>query len=63
MRTAISRGNKTYSGKLLKEVQKQVGFAGDKPRFNDLLQCPMSREEYAAHIKGMEESEDEGFAG
>lgn len=49
--TKLSHSVKQYGPNLLAKIQKQLRFQGDRQRFNDLLDCPMSYEEYVAYLR------------
>ena len=50
VRTRISHGNKEYDDALLGAVQKQLRLQGERRKFQDLLNCPMSGDDYVAFL-------------
>ena len=49
IRTRISHDGKDYGDSLLGEMSRQVKLK--RKYFNDLIQCPMSREDYIDHLR------------
>jgi hypothetical protein len=50
VRTKISHSAKDYGDDLLGAIQKQLRLQGEKRKFQDLLECPMSGEDYLAYL-------------
>lgn len=44
VRTRISHSESEYNDRLLSQMAKQVGLS--KAEFDDLIECPLSRDEY-----------------
>jgi hypothetical protein len=44
IRTRISHSESEYGDRLLNQMAKQVGL--DRTEFDDLIQCPLSKEQY-----------------
>lgn len=49
IRTRISHDVKDYGDSLLGEMSKQVKLP--RKKFTDLIECPMSREDYIGHLR------------
>lgn len=49
IRTRISHDAKDYGDPLLGEMSKQVKLP--RKKFTDLIECPMSREDYIGHLR------------
>ncbi len=61
IRTRISHDVKDYGNSLLGEMSKQVRLP--RKKFTDLIDCPMSREDYIGHLRSagvLEPSQKEG---
>ena len=50
VRTKVSHARADYGDGLLGMVQRQLRLTGDKRVFNGLLDCPVTAEEYVAHL-------------
>lgn len=48
VRTRLSHGAKEYSDNLLAQMAKQVKL--DRSQFDDLIDCPLTGEEYIRHL-------------
>ena len=49
VRTRISHSESEYSDRLLSQMAKQVGLS--KAEFDDLIECPLSYDEYVQLLK------------